>query len=857
MMIFVLQPNFYFHFSFYREFSIFFDIMKISILSLSILLSSVWSYQPTPYIKPGKGHYNELTNICNLNGNWIDTNGNIANIAQDNNNNLLVTSLTQGTGWTNATGYLVNQTFLWVNFGTNNNLTASVSPWCTDLMFSNNQHWSKTQPIANITKLHIVFMTHLDIGFTKLAADVCEEYFFNYFPASINTAETLRQRNSNASYSATSHPWLVMEYLDGATGCSRTPRNSSMIQLMETAIQNNDVRWHGKPMNNFVELEDNEWFLTSLSLSNRLNTKYGKNWGSYTCKSTDVPGLSKSTIPLFVQAGKGAVHIGYNSACRMAEIPMAFNWVHTETSTSILTFVNNNYGSLILVPGSSDALIFYYSVDNSSPPTADDVETWWAAQQKNFPNAKLVLSSLDEFALAIAPLTETLPQVTGEIGQSWSYTTAGDPLKVAGFRAARRLRNNAVQAGWLDAGDTNLFNYERRLWVGGPEHNWGLSFGQYVPGARSPNGNWSNALFHAIRSQPDYEYFDMGNIEKRNYTIPLPPIEPVSPGYQQYVTELADIASNLYPTSLPDLAPYQEVNVNQIFSNCGRFQSVQFSPQDGSIISLIDNYTGYQWVNLYNTSTGQPGTIGSFSYRTYTEWDFTRFNIEYNPNCGPPCGDFAKQGMDSANPINQTWFPTLVALYQNTNLPQGGCNFLSELNLDPTTVTYYGGMESIWLNITIDANPLLTLPSVMVELIWLNKTATRLAESSWLSFNVNTGTNSDVNLWKMDILGYPVSPYEVVNMGTRHVHAVWDGVSYDNRVNQGPYINLLTYDIGIVSPGDTDHLLWYDGYSQPDLRGGWHFNLHNNLFGTAAPQWYDSNAKYRFVLELQPPVTSA
>lgn len=41
-------------------------------------------------------------------------------------------------------------------------------------------------------------------------------------------------------------------------------------------------------------------------------------------------------------------------------ISQAFVWSHPETGTSLLTFVNNNYGSLITVPGSGDALLFMY-----------------------------------------------------------------------------------------------------------------------------------------------------------------------------------------------------------------------------------------------------------------------------------------------------------------------------------------------------------------------------------------------------------------------------------------------------------------------------------------------------------------
>ena len=78
--------------------------------------------------------------------------------------------------------------------------------------------------------------------------------------------------------------------------------------------------------------------------------------------------MSKSSIPYFAAAGKRALHIGYNSKCRVPDIPMAFNWVHQETSTELLVFVNNNYGSVIRVPGSAHALAFFYSPDNTGPP---------------------------------------------------------------------------------------------------------------------------------------------------------------------------------------------------------------------------------------------------------------------------------------------------------------------------------------------------------------------------------------------------------------------------------------------------------------------------------------------------------
>ena len=406
--------------------------------------------------------------VCDLTGSWVDGSNNEASLQQAPSLALNATSLSPSTGWHSAQGQLAaDGATLWLDFGAGNNLTARVAAGCSALQFSNGATWTHSQPLANVTTVHVVFMTHLDIGFTLLAKDVCEEYFFKWYPKGIALSQELRALGGEARYAVTTHPWLIHEFYDAATECARTARNASMLALMDAAIAAGDIRWHGKPMNNLVELEDAQWFSSSLRLSGALNARFNKTWGALACKSTDVPGFSRSAIPLFAAEGKRSLHIGYNGNCRVPDIPQAFNWVHPDGS-SLLTFVNNNYGSTILVPGSQHALAFFYSMDNTGPPAdAAAVQAWWNATQARFPAAQLQLSSLDAFTEAILPLAEALPQVTGEIGQSWSYGAPADPAKVAAFRAARRLRNEAVDSGWLDAQDPALLAYERRLWVGG------------------------------------------------------------------------------------------------------------------------------------------------------------------------------------------------------------------------------------------------------------------------------------------------------------------------------------------------------------------------------------------------------
>jgi hypothetical protein len=77
----------------------------------------------------------------------------------------------------------------------------------------------------------------------------------------------------------------------------------------------------------------------------------------------------------------------------------------------------------------------------------------------------------------------------------------------------------------------------------------------------------------------------------------------------------------------------------------------------------------------------------------------------------------------------------------------------------------------------------------------------------------------------------PVDPLNVATNGTRHVHAVWDGAGFLGGAG-GAAVTLRTLDAPVLSPGDTGHLLWYDGAEPPNLAGGVHVNVYNNVWGT-------------------------
>jgi hypothetical protein len=164
---------------------------------------------------------------------------------------------------------------------------------------------------------------------------------------------------------------------------------------------------------------------------------------------------------------------------------------------------------------------------------------------------------------------------------------------------------------------------------------------------------------------------------------------------------------------------------------------------------------------------------------------------------------------------------------------------------DNTAHMMYGAPTSIALEYTV---PGANGSAVDISLTWSNKTATRLAESMWLSFSPtlenSTALSTLAGGWRMDVMGHAVLPEEVVAGGTLYKHAVGRGATL--RLVDGALFRVDTLDSPLVSPGDTDHMLRYNAERLDSLRGGMHYNLHNNLWGTAFPQWYSDNGLARF-----------
>eukprot|EP01084_Bolivina_argentea_P017748 33119_1 len=310
------------------------------------------------------------------------------------------------------------------------------------------------QNISNLTKIHAIFMTHLDVGYTEPMHNSCDRHFNHDFPKSFEISKNLSKKEDNFKFRWTEYPWMILEYLDGGAQCGYTNRTLESILQMNKSILNDEIIWNANAFTSHWSISDPLSFNFSIHLRNKLNKIYNKNWGKV-FKSTDVPGLPLSIIPYLNKSGIYAAHIGTNfimdkyplimpniSAKLKTILPKQesylFRWKHSETGLETIIMMETNYGSFILPNNSTEAMVFFYNADNYGPPTVHSIDLFKNCLTSSFPNVEIITSSMDEYVenVILKPeIYDNIPVFTDlSMGNSWVYAVQSDPFKTNVYR---------------------------------------------------------------------------------------------------------------------------------------------------------------------------------------------------------------------------------------------------------------------------------------------------------------------------------------------------------------------------------------------------------------------------------------
>jgi len=658
--------------------------------------------------------------------------------------------------------------------------------------------------------IHLVFKTHLDVGFTDYAARVIQAYFLQYIPNALATARKMRSMEQPDKFIWTTGSWLIYTYLEQAGPAQR--------KEMEDAILAGDITWHALPLTTHTELMDVELFRTGLSLSQELDRRFGKH--TIAAKFTDVPGHTRGIIPLMAEAGITFLHIGINPGSSVPCVPPIFRW-QDPSGKELIVMVESGYGNIVTIKGLEDSLAFAHTIDNLGPQSPQQVLEIYHSIQKSFPNAHIFASSLNNFAEKLEPIRQHLPIITEEIGDTWIHGTGSDPLKVSQFRELLRLRTKWLADDPAIRHKTWFENFERRLLLV-PEHTWGMDEKTFL----QDHENYAADAFNVARSKPNFIKFESSWAEKRAY-IQTAVNELDDPSFAVSAKNQLDAIRPAHP-KLSNWHQVADVKQPIELENW----TVQFDPSTGALISLTSHDKSKKWADKNHP-------LGWLRYQTFSSKDYERFFHQYilpaEQNNSWSREDFTKPGMESADPSSRFWQPHGKDQYiQKVN---GGTQYLFHLIAEAPSDLEYGCPQDFYLQYTFYQEKL----NVDIELQWFNKQACRLPEALWLTFQPFVSKNAD---WQIEKLGEYISPLHVVERGNRHLHASGKDVICKDGVDE---LKIAALDSPLVAPGEPSLLDFSN--ELPDLANGMHFNLYNNVWGTNFPMWFEEDCRFRFILQ--------
>ena len=784
---------------------------------------------------------------CSLEGTWYDVASTrsvqfLARIDNQPITGLTLTTITKSDTWT--TGLV---TFLQssgeISVALDNGKT--VSGWtnvteCSDIVW-------KTQPVTlwtllpTVKNVHVIFMNHLDVGYNGIPqvgfiANVLNTYFMEYFPRAVVIAEEVHSGSVKGGFIYTTHPWLVMLYLDCP---SNLVLSGVLVQcptakqkLMFTkAIESGYIRWHAGPMNMQVELMNDVVLEAGLALSKTLDIMF--NSTTTVLSQRDVPGLTQCAIPFFVKNGISAVSVGVNPSSSPPAVPNIFSWQYQGESIIGIwhaggyplnpgVSVDNPGGlsiqDILFVPNSDDALAFAFRTDNSGPPmSVSEIESGFGILQAQFPNANVFASTFDRFIKTVN--RASLPVVKGEIGDTWIQGIASDPYKMAAYRSIASALVDCFKEGKCAFNDPEVINATMYL-IKLPEHTWGLP-------SVYDDVNWRNEDFEKARNNSNYRNCENSWMEQRkfvNLTFEATEGHPLH-------SFISKKLSNLKPI-IPSLSNFIPVDPVNNFTLFNATLEVHFDPVSGAItwLNYLRNDYSYVFADINNP-------LAVISYHTYNESDFDAMAAAYDyyGNAG-----FDKPNVtQNANPNSSIWQTSLRGLYRSKNNQN---EFLLNLCFkDSLAHEYYGAPQEMWLSINFSASDTVVLE---IDLLMVNKTATRLPEALMFEF-LPKGSMWIGEIEKISSDLSPKATIEITSVvlnGSQHQH-VAEKVYMNSIDEQTPFgVILESLESPLVCPITTNtpatpFPVPLKPISETSLIGI-AFNIHNNIWNTNYPLWY-------------------
>ena len=635
-------------------------------------------------------------------------------------------------------------------------------------------------------RIHLVFKTHLDIGFTDHAARVRRQYHDQFIPQAIATGEHFYAENpERPAFIWTTGAWLIWDHLN--------TQDAERVKRLERAIERGLIAWHGLPFTTHTELMSPALFRAGLSYSQELDRRFGKT--TIAAKMTDVPGHTLGMVPLMAEAGIKFLHLGVNTASPVPDVPPIFRWRAPDGSELVVMY-QASYGETDFPAGPDIGLSFAHTSDNIGPQSVGQTVDALRAMAHAHPDADIRASTLDAFAADIWDLRESFPVVEQEIGDSWIHGTASDPLKLARFRALQRLYDS------FEPLTPERLAFGRGLAMVA-EHTWGVDIKTYLRDETA----WDRSEFEAARAS-DYRfaYAEQSWAEQRAYLVTA--LDALAPADRVIADEAL---AELIPAAPADPQP------GTTLADGG--WTADLEPTTGDIARLVSP-DGI-------VVAGAAGSLIGYRHESYDWTELQRHLDSYLQHRAEwAILDHDKPGLAKASTARTAAFTPALSGTANGRTAIGELPELARADL--------GAPRRHELSIRALGDR-----SLEVSLVLRDKPANRMPEAGFL-----TMTPSGASGWALRKMGIWNDAANIARRGGGQLQA-----AEAMRARIGRHMLTTTLlDSALVAPATSPFISYQPEH--PDYSGGLRVNLYNNKWGTNFPMWWEGTLQTRLVLEI-------
>lgn len=642
-----------------------------------------------------------------------------------------------------------------------------------------------------IKEVIIISKTHLDIGFTDLAENVKKSYIDLFLDQAIKLSEHYRKSDSDRNYIWTVGSWLIYELL------KKLPLEK--CRKLEKSIICGDLTWHAMPFTMHCELNSEFLFRRSLDISKMLDKRFNRK--TIAAKFTDVPGHTRGIVGPMADNGVKLLHIGINPGSAFVELPGAFKWLDSNNK-SIIVIYQKDYGENYLLPDQETLVCIDVTAENTGPVTIQQMDELYDNLEREYPAAKVRCGTLNEVAERLIQYESSLPVVRDEIGDTWIHGVGTDPLKVAEFKELCRWRESFGNNKNFDKFDFELLQIS--------EHTWGMDEKVHLDDYK----NYLGVKLQQLQESEKGKAFVASWKEQRRIID-----SSIKLLYAPLRKEALEQLKNCMAVK-PGLSSFDKISDMEFETD---FFSGSFA-SDGSIKALQKNDNNIIYAD-------HDHRIFSLSGKIFGNEDYSRFFEQYNRSDEQwVIDDFTKQGTpDSIK--NRLLIPKLIDIYRQENKDE--ISFVIVLAMDSSDITGMPG--KLYFNYKFSKSE----AYIRFTLTWFCKFPARIAHTIQLTCNPLLPHST----WRISKLGEPIDIMKVVSKGARALHAVDEKIICQNELDN---ILFYSYHAPLVSMGESK-LLNFDN-QLPDISGGIHYNLYNNIWGTNFPMWYSDNTKFDFKL---------